>query len=65
MFETDKPEPLLLKPSEAAELLGIGRSKIYALLTSGEIPSLRIGPKTIRIQMAALKAWLKQQEQNR
>lgn len=64
MMKIDKPEPLLLKPAEAADLLGIGRSKTYALVASGEIPSIRIGA-SIRIPVAALKAWLKQQEQSR
>lgn len=36
-------EKLLLKPEEAAELLSIGRSKIYELIGSGELASVRIG----------------------
>lgn len=34
---------LLLKPEEAAEVLGIGRSKLYELLAAGAIESVRIG----------------------
>ncbi len=34
---------LLLTTKEAAEALGIGRSKIYELIMSGELESVRIG----------------------
>jgi excisionase family DNA binding protein len=34
---------LLLTPTEAAEALGIGRSKLYELLGSGVVPSITIG----------------------
>ena len=34
---------LLLRPAEAAEAIGIGRSKVYELLASGDLPSIRIG----------------------
>ena len=34
---------LLLRPEEAAEVLGIGRSKLYELMAAGVIESVRIG----------------------
>lgn len=36
-------DKLLLKPEEAAELLSIGRSKVYELIGTGELASVRIG----------------------
>ncbi len=36
-------ERLLLSPVETAELLGIGRSKVFALLATGELRSIRLG----------------------
>ena len=36
-------EKLLLKPFEAAEALGICRSKLYQLLRNGTVVSVRIG----------------------
>lgn len=36
-------DKLLLTPTEAAETLGIGRSKLYQLLRSGAVSSVRIG----------------------
>lgn len=36
-------DKFLLTPVEAATALGIGRSKLYELLQSGRLPSVRIG----------------------
>lgn len=40
---TERLEPLLLRPEEAARLLSIGRTKVYALIRSGAIRSVRVG----------------------
>ncbi len=37
------PTPLLLTPEEAAGQLGIGRTKMFALLSEGEVESVTIG----------------------
>jgi len=34
---------LLLRPDEAAAVLAIGRSTLYELVDSGDVPSVRIG----------------------
>lgn len=44
---------LLLTPSQAAEAIGIGRSKLYELMRSGALLSVRIGTCR-RIPMSAL-----------
>ncbi len=54
-------EKLLYKPSEAFELLGVGRSTGYALLASGALPSIRIGRRSVRIPADALKRWIENQ----
>jgi excisionase family DNA binding protein len=36
-------DKLLLTPIEAATALGIGRSKVYELLQTGQLSSVRIG----------------------
>jgi excisionase family DNA binding protein len=36
-------DKLLLTPTEAAAALGIGRSKVYELLQTGQLRSVRIG----------------------
>ena len=33
-------EKILLRPAEAAEMIGVSRSKIYELIASGAIPSV-------------------------
>jgi excisionase family DNA binding protein len=53
-------DKLLLRPIEAAEAIGIGRSKVYELLASGELPSVRIGG-SIRIPLDKLREWIDQQ----
>lgn len=39
----DDVEKLLLTPHEAAQVLGIGRSKLYQLMRAGTVASVRIG----------------------
>ena len=53
-------DKLLLRPVEAAEAIGIGRSKMYELLASGELPSIRIGG-SVRVPIDALRAWIARQ----
>ena len=58
---THPPEPsirrLLLKPEEAADVLGIGRSTLYELLAAGVIDSVHIG-KARRVPVAALEEYV-------
>ena len=51
---------LLLRPIEAAEVIGVGRSKVYELLATGELPSIRVG-SSIRIPVESLRDWIAQQ----
>ena len=48
----------LLKPAEVAQILGIGRSKVYELLASGDLPVVRIG-RCIRVPKVSLEQWIK------
>ena len=57
-------EKLLLKPSEAAQVLGIGRSLIYELIARREIPSVRLG-RCLRVPTESLQRWLIDQESKR
>lgn len=50
-------DKLLLTPAEAASALGIGRSKLYELLSSGQLVSVRIGACR-RVPADALRAFL-------
>lgn len=53
-------EKLLIRPKEAAEALCLGRSKFYALIADGTIPSVRIG-KSIRVPVKELREWVNSQ----
>lgn len=46
--------PLLVSVPEAAELLGIGRTKLYELILSGEIATVTIG-RARRVPVVALR----------
>jgi excisionase family DNA binding protein len=46
-------EKLLLTPEDAAELLSIGRSKVYDLIGDGRLASVRIDSSR-RVPMSAL-----------
>jgi excisionase family DNA binding protein len=52
-------DKFLLRPSEAAELLSISRSKAYELIAAGVLPSVRIG-SSVRVPAARLQAWIEQ-----
>ena len=57
-------DKLLLRPAEAAEAIGIGRSKVYELLASGELPSIRVG-SSIRVPADGLREWVARQVEAR
>ena len=52
-------ERLMLKPDEAAEILGLGRSKLYQLLADGTLPSVRLG-RSVRIPAESLRQWVRE-----
>ena len=47
----------LLKVSEVAKILGIGRTTTYELIRTRAIPSIRLG-KTLRIPEKALREFI-------
>lgn len=50
-------ERLLYRPEEAAKLLAIGRARLYDLIMSGELESVKIGSSR-RITRAALEQYV-------
>lgn len=50
----------MLRPAEAADAIGISRSKIYELIASGSIPSVSVG-KSRRVPVGALREWIDRQ----
>ena len=53
-------EQLLLRPAEAADVLGVGRSKLYELIAQGVIPTVRVGSR-LRIPVEELRNWVRQE----
>jgi excisionase family DNA binding protein len=49
--------PLAVSPAEAGRLVGIGRTTIYAAISSGQLRSLKIGTRRL-VAVDALREWL-------
>ncbi len=58
---THTPEPIAVSPDEAARLCGIGRTTLYAAISSGELKSLKIRSRRL-ITLEAIREWLKRHE---
>jgi len=50
-------EPLAVDIAEACRLTGLGRSKLYQLMSAGEIPSVKIGKRRV-VPVDSLRQWL-------
>ncbi len=61
MNESVQAEKLLLRMSEAAHMLGLGKSTVYEMASSGELPVVRIG-RSVRIPARALREWAERLE---
>ena len=63
---SSKVEKIMLRPGEAAEAIGLGRSTIYAMIASGELPAVRVGAggRSVRIPVEALREWINARLQN-
>lgn len=55
--DLSEPSPLLLRVEQVAELLSVGRSRVYDLMRTGELPSVRIRA-TRRVPRSAVLAYV-------
>lgn len=55
--------PLAVSPSDAAPLSGLGRTTIYAAISSGDLRSIKIGNRRL-IMVAWLRDWMLRHEVN-
>ncbi len=55
-------DQLLYRPEDAGSVLGIGRSKVFELLASGQLASVQIG-RARRIPRTALEAYVERLQQ--
>lgn len=58
---TQAAQVLAVSPNEAARLSGLGRTTLYAALSSGDLKSVKIGARRL-IMLDALRDWLKSNE---
>lgn len=59
--EVSVADRLLLTPEEAAKVLRVGRTTVYALVKSGELRPVRIG-RSCRISRAELDRYVRRLE---
>jgi excisionase family DNA binding protein len=60
MASTESNPRLLLRMTEVAALLGLGRSTVYELVQRGELPVIHVG-RAVRVPAAALERWVERQ----
>ncbi|MGD9714215.1 MAG: helix-turn-helix transcriptional regulator [Thermomicrobiales bacterium] len=53
-------KPIALSIPEAAAAIGVGRSTFYKLVSSCEIPVIKIGNRTL-VRVADLEVWIAKQ----
>lgn len=58
---TNAAQIIAVSPNEAARLCGIGRTTLYAALSSGELASIKIGTRRL-IRVDAIRDWLTRNE---
>jgi excisionase family DNA binding protein len=49
----------LLRPTDVAPILGVTPSRVYQMISAGQVPAVRVAG-SIRIPLAALNEWLAQ-----
>jgi excisionase family DNA binding protein len=55
--DVERMEPLLFRITEVATALGIGRTKVFALIRTGELPAVHIG-RSVRVPREAVLDWI-------
>ena len=62
--ENSLPQPLALRPREAAKVLGISERTLWQLTHDGHIPCVRLGTgkrRAVLYPVSELQAWLTRQ----
>jgi excisionase family DNA binding protein len=55
--------PLLLRPTEVAQALGISRAQVYRWMQTGILPKVRVS-RSVRVPHDALLRWIERNTQN-
>jgi excisionase family DNA binding protein len=62
-FHEHISQRLLLRIPEVMSMLGVGRTKIYELIATGELPVVRVG-RAVRISRVAIEKWVEERQQH-
>ena len=57
------PRPITVRIPEACRMTGIGRSKLYALIKAGDIPTIKVGSMTL-VPVRGLEGFLERCRQD-
>lgn len=60
MPDTTTQQPLLVTVEEAGRMIGVSRWKAYQLVRTGVLPVVRLGPRSTRVPVDALKERMSQ-----
>lgn len=53
-------DPICVRVNDAARMIGVGRTKLYAMISAGEIEAVKLG-KATRITTASLHDLIRRQ----
>ncbi|MCB4863075.1 MULTISPECIES: helix-turn-helix domain-containing protein [unclassified Sphingobium] len=56
------PDPICVRVNDAARMIGVGRTKLYALIAAGEIETVKLG-KATRVTTASLHDLIRRQRE--
>jgi len=56
-----KPKAIVYSPSDAAHILGIGKTKLYEEINAGRILAKKVGRRTL-IPVQSLRDWIENLE---
>jgi len=61
MSERQSVEPICVRINDAARMIGVGRTKLYELIATGEVETVKIGTAT-RVTTASLRALVRRRQ---
>lgn len=61
MSDHQPVEPICVRVNDAARMIGVGRTKLYELISSGELETVKIG-KATRVTTASLHELVRRQK---
>lgn len=56
------PDPICVRVNDAARMIGVGRTKLYALIAAGEVETVKLG-KATRVTTASLHDLIRRQRE--